>query len=68
LIQLYNIFEEKINSSFEYMIMRFSNTCDEYILRLLYQEYIFDKYILRLLYYIKDIFFVEENYYLKKEK
>jgi len=52
LIQFYNILEEKINSSFEYMIMRFSNTCDEYILRQ-YKEY---------------ILFVEENYYLKKEK
>jgi len=32
--------------------MRFSNTCDEYIFKTI----------------IKNIFFVEENYYLKKEK
>jgi len=50
LIQLYNILEEKMNSSFEYMIV--SNTCDD----------IYFKTI------IKNIFFVKENYYLKKRK
>jgi len=54
LIQFYNILEEKINSSFKYMIMRFSNTCDEHILRLLS----------RILY----IFFVEEKLLFKKGK